>query len=326
MLVSSPEAVVTTTAPEITIEPPSPATVYVPVCDPSLVYGAWPYPDYPPDTFADVGVPVGAFGCGWVGAPIVGPLWGWNRWNWRQHRVFIDRDKIARLNGNRPPAGEGANGNRPRVGEGVGGYRPRVGEGIGGNRPPVGEGVGGNRPPVGEGSNDNRLPVGDDGAWRYDPFHRHRVPYNDPGLRARFPVAPVEVRAFPGAPAGAAHEGVTVPAAGPSGVHAWPTEIARPPIVNYVPPAFGSTGFRPDARIESERGYSSRMSPGLTPRGFVPNSAPSGVAPHFGPSGVAPHFAPSIGAPQFARPAGTPRFAPSGVAPQFTPSAGAGIR
>ncbi len=235
-LVSSPQAVVTTAAAEITIEPPSPEIVYVPVCDPSLVYGTWPYPAYPPDYFPDffTGATVGAFGCGWFAAPIIGPLWGWRHWNWPRHRIDIDRDKFAALNGNRPPVGEG--------------------------------------------------------VWQYDPSHRHRVPYRDPALRARFPWVPEAGRAFRGYPTGAAPQVVTVPRAGaaPSNVHAAPTVITRPPTVRRVPPAFESFGRGPDVRIESERGYSSRMSP-LT-------MAPGGFAPHFAPSAVAPHFAPSAGA------------------------------
>ena len=35
----------------IVIEPAQPDTVYVPYYDPSVVYGAWPYPDYPPYYF-----------------------------------------------------------------------------------------------------------------------------------------------------------------------------------------------------------------------------------------------------------------------------------
>lgn len=291
MLVSSPEAVVTTTVEEITIEPPSPETVYVPVCDPSLVYGTWPYPAYLPDAFPDVftGVPVGAFGCGWFGAPIIGALWGWNRWNWLQHRIFIERDKVAALNGNRPAAGEGANGNRL----------------------PVGEGLNGNRPVVGEAANGNRLPIGE-GDWRYDPSYRHRVPTNDPALRARFPLGQKVGRAFLDGPAGAAHEGVTLPdaAAEPSGVHAWPREITPPPRVNRVPPAFESSRSGPEGLIEGERGYSGRMSPrdmargGFAPADVAPRFAPSTGGPHFAPSGVASHFTPSTAAPQFTPPTG----------------------
>ena len=94
----------TTAEAEITIEAPSFETVYIPVCDPSLVYGAWPYPAYPPDYFPGYfgGAAVGAFGCGWITAPIVGPLWGWRHWNWRRHRIDIDQEQFAALNSNRP--------------------------------------------------------------------------------------------------------------------------------------------------------------------------------------------------------------------------------
>ena len=109
VLVSAPQAVVTTAEPEIAIEPPNSETVYFPVCDPSLVYGAWPYPAYPPDYFPDFfeGATLGGFGCGWFGAPIIAPLWGWRHWNWPRHRIDVDRDKFATLNGNRPPIGDG---------------------------------------------------------------------------------------------------------------------------------------------------------------------------------------------------------------------------
>ena len=108
-LVSAPQAVVSVAEPEITIEPPNSETVYVPVCDPSVVYGAWPYPDYPPDYFPDVfdGATIGGFGCGWFGAPIIGPLWGWRHWNWRRHRIEVDRDRFAALDGGRPPPDDG---------------------------------------------------------------------------------------------------------------------------------------------------------------------------------------------------------------------------
>jgi hypothetical protein len=107
-LASTPQEVVTTQGPDIAIEPVSPEMVYVPVYDPSLVYGIWPYPDYPPFYFPGFfpGVVVaGGIGFGWFGVAIVGPLWGWNHWDWRGHRLDIDRDRFAYLNGHRPPPG-----------------------------------------------------------------------------------------------------------------------------------------------------------------------------------------------------------------------------
>ena len=46
-LQSSPQQTVTTQDQTITVEPANPNVVYVPVYDPTVVYGAWPYPDRP---------------------------------------------------------------------------------------------------------------------------------------------------------------------------------------------------------------------------------------------------------------------------------------
>ena len=102
-LYSTPQSLVGTTEEAITIEAPSPEIVYVPACDPSIAYGAWPYPAYPPyafPTFFSVG------GCGWVSAPIIAPLFGLQRLNFHKHRIEIDRDRFAKLNRDRAPSGE----------------------------------------------------------------------------------------------------------------------------------------------------------------------------------------------------------------------------
>jgi len=106
-LVSTPQEIVRTVEEEITIEAPSPEIVYVPVCDPSVVYGAWPYPAYPPDSFGAFfsGASVAGFGCGWVSWPIVAPLWGLVALNFRDHHIHISRDRFALLDKNRPPIG-----------------------------------------------------------------------------------------------------------------------------------------------------------------------------------------------------------------------------
>ena len=54
-LQSSPQQTVTTQDQTITVEPANPNVVYVPVYDPTVVYGAWPYPDYPPCYFPPPG-------------------------------------------------------------------------------------------------------------------------------------------------------------------------------------------------------------------------------------------------------------------------------
>jgi hypothetical protein len=96
------------TAPEaITIETPSPEIVYVPVCNPSVVYGAWPYPDYPPYFFGDFfnGATIGGFGCGWVSWPIVPQLWGWAVVIFVDHHIHISHDRFLLIDKNRPVIG-----------------------------------------------------------------------------------------------------------------------------------------------------------------------------------------------------------------------------
>ena len=58
---STTQAVVSTQDGAIIIEPTNPNVVYVPVYDPYVVYGPWPYPAYPPYIFPDIwgGVIVG---------------------------------------------------------------------------------------------------------------------------------------------------------------------------------------------------------------------------------------------------------------------------
>lgn len=104
-LSSGPQAVVTMQEEAITIELPSVGAVSFPTCNPSVVYGSWPYPAYPPDYFPGnfEGATAGGFGCGWIVAPIIAPLWGWGQWDWRRHRIDIDRGQFLLLNRNRPP-------------------------------------------------------------------------------------------------------------------------------------------------------------------------------------------------------------------------------
>jgi Protein of unknown function (DUF3300) len=114
-LVSFPEATVTTEEQIISIEPSTLDLVYIPVCDPSVVYGEWPYPSLPPDNLPvdSDGATVVGLGCRWLSAPIVAPLWGWSHVRWRRHDIDIDRDRFAALNGDRPPIQGGGWGYDP---------------------------------------------------------------------------------------------------------------------------------------------------------------------------------------------------------------------
>jgi hypothetical protein len=98
-LQSTPQQVVTTQGSDIAIQPADPNVVYVPVYDPGVVYGGWPYPDYPPYFFPPPpGYPYGpalAAGIGFgIGFGVVGSFWGWDDFDWDRHRVHIDRDRF----------------------------------------------------------------------------------------------------------------------------------------------------------------------------------------------------------------------------------------
>jgi hypothetical protein len=86
----------------IIIEPANPQVVYVPTYNPTVVYGAWPYPAYPPYYYYPPGYVPGAalfsFGMGMA----LGAAWGyaWGGCNWRGGDVNINVNRNANLNRN----------------------------------------------------------------------------------------------------------------------------------------------------------------------------------------------------------------------------------
>jgi len=89
-LTSTPQQTVSTDGEAIDIEPANPGVVYVPYYDPNVIYGPWPWPDYPPIYFmpapgivVESGLWIG-FG---IGFPVLAPFWGWSSWDWRHHRL-----------------------------------------------------------------------------------------------------------------------------------------------------------------------------------------------------------------------------------------------
>ena len=107
-LASTPQQMVSTEDQEIIIEPVNPEIVYVPAYNPSCVYGAWPYPDYPPfyfEPWAGYCVPADyllAFGAGFY--PF--GFWSWGYFEWRHHVIRVDHDRFQRFHtGHEPPGG-----------------------------------------------------------------------------------------------------------------------------------------------------------------------------------------------------------------------------
>jgi hypothetical protein len=90
----------------IGIEPANPQVVYVPVYNPTIVYGAWPYPDYqpvyipPPFGYAPDSAYWGGFGFA-TGVVVVGSLFGFARLKFHRHEVHIDKDRFNHMNVNR---------------------------------------------------------------------------------------------------------------------------------------------------------------------------------------------------------------------------------
>jgi Protein of unknown function (DUF3300) len=100
-LQSTPQQMVSTQGQIIVIEPANPQLVYVPYYDPRIVYGRWGYAAYPPvyfpppPNYAYVAGPGIFFG---IGFGIISALWGWDRWDWNHHDIYIDRDRYNRIN------------------------------------------------------------------------------------------------------------------------------------------------------------------------------------------------------------------------------------
>ena len=86
----------------IVIESARPEVVYVPTYNPTVVYGTWPYPAYPPYYYYPPGYAAGAalfsFGVGVA----VGAAWGyaWGNCNWRGGDVNVNINRNANLNTN----------------------------------------------------------------------------------------------------------------------------------------------------------------------------------------------------------------------------------
>ncbi len=95
------DASATTSQQTIVIEPADPEVVYVPSYNPSVVYGSWAYPSYPPyyyrpPAYYYPGAALFSFG---VGVAIGGALWG--DLDWGHGDIDIDVDRYNNFNSNR---------------------------------------------------------------------------------------------------------------------------------------------------------------------------------------------------------------------------------
>ncbi len=85
----------------IKIEPANPQVIYVPAYNPTVVYGAWPYPAYPPYYYYPPGYVASSML--WFGAGVaMGAAWGyaWGSCNWRGGNVDYNYNQNININNN----------------------------------------------------------------------------------------------------------------------------------------------------------------------------------------------------------------------------------
>ncbi len=84
----------------IVIQPADPQVIYVPTYNPTVVYGAWPYPAYPPYYYYPPGYVAGAAAFSFAAGVAVGAAWGyaWGGCNWHNGDVNVNVNKNATIN------------------------------------------------------------------------------------------------------------------------------------------------------------------------------------------------------------------------------------
>jgi hypothetical protein len=133
-LASNDKIVCRDEGPNIVIGPANPNVIYAPHYNPAVVYGAWPWAEYPPVYFSPgyfglgpLGVGVGwAWGAAW---PIVPAFWGWYGVNWGMSgSIFVDGGGYSRIAYGNATWG-GGNWQHPGGGVSHGGFGGGVGAG-----------------------------------------------------------------------------------------------------------------------------------------------------------------------------------------------------
>ncbi|HET7008897.1 MAG TPA: DUF3300 domain-containing protein, partial [Candidatus Binatia bacterium] len=98
----------------IKIEPANPQVIYVPTYNPTVVYGSWPYPAYPPYAYYPPGYVASSmmwFGAGMAMGAAFSGAWGygWGDCDYNGGKVKIDNSKNFNFSGNNIDRGKYAN-------------------------------------------------------------------------------------------------------------------------------------------------------------------------------------------------------------------------
>jgi hypothetical protein len=288
-LKSNAQQVVSTEGSTIVVAPAQPNVVYVPVYNPTVVYGAWPYPSYPPVYLPPppgyvVGTALAAGIAFGVGVAITGGLYGWARPGWNTGYVNVNVNRYNTINVNRPPINNpNWHGGRPAqlpagYRPGAGGYRPPPG---GGYRPPP---AGGYRPP----GNVTRPPAGTPGR-----------PGTPPGRPGTPPGGPGTPPGKPGTPPGRPGTPPGKPGTPPGRPGTPPGKPGTPPGKPGTPPTRpGTPGGNPGTTPGKPGGPSTGRPGGGTKPG-KPGTPPTN-------GGGRPSVPPSGGGGSGSRPPGGP--------------------
>jgi Protein of unknown function (DUF3300) len=84
----------------IKIEPANPQVIYVPTYNPTVVYGAWPYPAYPPYYYYPPGYAAATAAFSFAAGVAMSAAWGyaWGGANWHGGDVDIDVNRNTDIN------------------------------------------------------------------------------------------------------------------------------------------------------------------------------------------------------------------------------------
>jgi hypothetical protein len=148
----APSTTTGTTTQTIVIEQADPQVIYVPTYNPSVVYGGWPYPSYPPYYYYPPTYAPGpgiSFGAGLA----IGVAWGyaWGNCDWNHSDIDIDIDKNVNINNKIDRSKYKNEFNRSNVN-----------------------------------ANDRAGGAGGARKWQHDPAHRQGVPYRDSTTAQRY--------------------------------------------------------------------------------------------------------------------------------------------
>jgi len=231
----------------IIIEPANPTVVYVPSYNPAVVYGAWPYPAYPPYPYYayPYGGVVAAGAIGFAAGVAVGAAWnnGWGHWDWHGGNVNVNVNRNVNVNNARVSNYNSANWNQFSRQGSVANRNP-------GARPqPLPAGGAG----TGRGDYRGRTPDG-----RGQAGDRTGVSRPDSGRPSQRPGASASTRpASTGRPS--------------------PDSVSRGLQQRQGGSAFQGMGSGSQARVNSDRGFSSRQTTPASYRGQG-SGASSGVS------------------------------------------------